>query len=100
MNIPLAMKIEKALNFDEGYLMMLQLYHDIEMHKQKISREKPNLKLLRPVLFWDTDINKIDWQKERNSVIRRVHERGNELEKREIERFYGWEAVNKLLDIS
>ena len=30
MNISLAMKIEKSLSMEEGYLMILQVYYDIE----------------------------------------------------------------------
>jgi hypothetical protein len=45
-------------------------------------------------LFWDTDINNIDWQKQYKAVIRRVFERGNEKEKSEITRFYGLQKVN------
>jgi len=49
----------------------------------------PDLSLLRPVLFWDTKMGKIDWHKQRKAVIKRVFERGNEIEKNEIIRFYG-----------
>lgn len=35
MNIPLALKIEKALGMEEGYLMVLQVYYDIEQAKKK-----------------------------------------------------------------
>lgn len=35
----------------------------------------PNLSLLRKSLFWDTDINKIDWKKQYKAVIQRVFER-------------------------
>jgi hypothetical protein len=45
------------------------------------------------VLFWDTDITKIDWQKQSAAVILRIFERGNDIEKEEIKRFY---KVNSL----
>ena len=35
-----------------------------------------------------TDISKINWIKEKESVIKRILERGNNLEKEEINRFY------------
>lgn len=97
MNIALALKIEQALNMEEGYLMLLQLYYDIEEEKRKQNTEQPDLLKLRPVLFWDTKMEKIDWKKQKKSVIKRVFERGNEIEKKEITRFYGKEMVNEII---
>lgn len=99
MNVPLSLKIENALGFAEGYLMMLQLYYDIKEVKRKQSEyNKPDLSKLRPVLFWDTLIDKIDWQKHKRAVIERVFERGEEGEKAEIIRFYGQEEVDRILN--
>lgn len=88
MNIPLAMKIEEKLGLEEGFLMTLQIYHEIEIEKQKVKTNTPDLTKLRQTLFWDTDIQKINWQKQRKAVMERVIERGNELEKNEIIKFY------------
>lgn len=89
MNIPLALKIEKQLGFDEGSLMWLQLFYDIKQEKHKQNQMmRPNLTKLRPVLFWDTKIELIDWIEQKKAVTERVLERGNEEEKKEIERFY------------
>lgn len=93
----LALKIEKTLGFDEGFLMMLQVYFDIEVEKKKQIQNKPNLKLIRPVLFWDTKFENIDWIKQKKAVIKRVFERGNEDEKNEIKRFYGEATVKKIM---
>lgn len=93
----LALKIEKELGFDEGFLMMLQVYFDIEVEKKKQIQNTPNLKLIRPVLFWDTKFENIDWIKQKKVVIKRVFERGNEDEKNEIKRYYGEATVNKNL---
>ena len=57
----------------------------------------PNLALIRKALFWDTDINKIDWNKQYKAVIQRVFGRGNAEEKLEIKRFYGDDVVEKTL---
>lgn len=98
MNIPLAMKIENSLSLEEGYLMTLQVYYDIEQQKKKLNRnktaQKPDLSKIRKILFWDTDMSKIDWQKQRKAVIQRIFERGNEIEREEIIRFYGSDAIN------
>lgn len=93
----LALKIEKTLGFDEGFLMMLQVYFDIEVEKKKQIQNKPNLKLIRPVLFWDTKFENIDWIKQKKAVIKRVFERGNEDERNEIKRYYGEVAVKKIM---
>jgi plasmid maintenance system antidote protein VapI len=102
MNTPLAMKIEKLLSIEEGYFMVLQVYYDIEQQKKKedqeLKNEHPDLGQLRSVLFWDTDIKKIDWHKQKKAVIKRVFERGNEAEKKEIIRFYGSETVNAIIN--
>jgi addiction module HigA family antidote len=94
----LALKIEKELGFDEGFLMMLQVYFDIEVEKKKQIQNTPNLKLIRPVLFWDTKFENIDWIKQKKVVIKRVFERGNEVEKKEIKRYYGEATVNIILE--
>ncbi len=89
MNVGLALKIEKALGLEEGLLMVLQTWYDIEQEKKKqTGSATPNLSLLRPALFWDTDINRIDWIAQKEAVIKRVMERGLESEKAEIQRFY------------
>ncbi len=87
MNTPLSLKIEKALNIEEGYFMTLQVFYEIEKEKRK-KLQKPDISKLRTVLFWDTNIESIDWLKNKKAVLQRVSERGNEIEKNEIEKFY------------
>ena len=98
MNTALALKIEKALGLEEGYFMILQMYYDIEMEKRKRHSEQPDLTKLRPVLFWDTKMETINWTKQKRAVIKRVFERGNTLEKEEIIRFYGEKTINDILN--
>ena len=88
MNPSLALKIESMLGWEEGFLMCLQALFDMRAIAQSKSSERPNLSLIRPVLFWDTDIEKINWQKSKASILKRVRERGNEREKNELHRFY------------
>ncbi len=98
MNTRLALKIEKALNLEEGYLMIMQVYYDIEIEKQKLQKAlQPDISKLRPVLFWDTRQEKIDWQKQKRAVIQRTFERGNDQEKEEIIRFYGKNETDRIL---
>lgn len=96
MNTNLALKIESALEIEEGYFMTLQLYYDIKEIKRRQYRLHPDFTKLRRVLFWDTKMENIDWKKQKNAVIKRVFERGNEIEKKEIVQFYGRENVNLL----
>lgn len=99
MNTALSLKIEQALGMEEGYLMMLQVYYDIEEEKRRQNTEHPDFTKLRSILFWDTKMEKIDWDKQKKAVIKRVFERGNEIEKKEIIRFYGKEVVNEILKL-
>lgn len=86
----LSIKIGSALGYDEGFLLALQAYYNVAKHKNKeASRSVTGIPKIRKMLFWDTDFDKIDWGRYRNSVIQRVLERGNEAEKEEIIRFYG-----------
>lgn len=95
INPSISLKIEKSLNFEEGYFMVLQAYYDIKIEKLK-DKSSPNINKLRPILFWDTDINSINWINQKVSVIKRVLERGDSSEIAEITRFYGIEDVNKV----
>jgi plasmid maintenance system antidote protein VapI len=98
MNTNLALKIEKALGIDEGYFMTLQVFFDIKELKKKQYKLHPDISKLRRVLFWDTKMESIDWEMQKNAVIKRVFERGNEIEKKEIIRFYGQENVKDILN--
>lgn len=99
MNPALSLKIEQALGLEDGFFMVLQAYNDIAQEKRKLSENnRPNLSVFRSVVFWDTDLNRIDWEKNRTSVIRRVFERGNEQEIKEIIHFFGKEVVLKCLE--
>lgn len=48
---------------------------------------------LRKSLFWDTDIEKIDWEVHKREVISRTIMYGNLNEWREIKRFYGLDII-------
>lgn len=98
MNTGIAMKIERALGLEEGYFMTLQVFYDIKEAKQKQNLNHPDLTKLRPVLFWDTKMELINWEIQKKAVINRVFSRGNITEKNEIIRFYGTKIVNEILN--
>ncbi len=91
----LALKIERELGLEEGTLVILQAYYDIQRIKEKEIKSTPNLHILTKALFWDTDIDHIDWERQYRAVIQRVFERGNDEDKSEIIRFYGTEKVKQ-----
>ncbi len=98
MNTTLALKIEKSLGLEEGFLMVLQVYYEIEQEKRKQNTPQPDFTKFCSALFWDTRIEQIDWHKQKKAVIKRVFERGNDIEKQEIIRFYGKTIVSEILD--
>jgi hypothetical protein len=98
MNLQLSLKIEHALNMPEGFLMTLQVHHSIRILKNADQSNKcPDLSIIRKALFWDTDIQKINWEQQKKAVIKRIFERGNDQEKTEIIRFYGKVTVSKII---
>lgn len=84
----LSIKTDDFLHLDEGFILTLQAFYEIKKLKEELNIQKPDLTKIRPVLFWDTDMTQINWQKQKESVLKRVMERGNIQEKEEINRFY------------
>lgn len=100
INTPLALKIERELELEEGTLVLLQAFYEIQKAKEQETRPTPDLSVLNKALFWDTDINKIDWDRQYRAVIQRVFERGSEADKEEITHFYGTDKINQALEES
>ena len=95
LNLPLSLKIEHALELEEGSLMILQLFFDIKLEKLRTQGSGP---VLRQNLFWDVDMSKMHWEDRYHFVITRVYERGDQTERDEVDHFYGLEKVNKVLE--
>lgn len=98
MNTDLSLKIEEKLGFDEGFLMTLQVFHDIKQAK-KDPNYKPDLSKFRKGVFWDTTFDRIDWRLMKNSIVQRIFSYGSEIEQEEIRRFYGSDEVDRVLSI-
>ena len=64
------------------------------MEKEVKNNKMPELDR---VLFWDTDMDKLDWQKAYKAVIARIVERGDQQEMDETVRFYGYKKVIKAI---
>ena len=90
INPNLSIKLGMELGLDNDYFMLLQASYDVKLAQKAFpQQETPNLNKIRKALFWDTDFSKIDWLKSRKAIIKRVFERGNEEEIKEIIGFYG-----------
>ncbi len=98
MNVELSLKIEEILYLDQGFLMSLQVFYDIKQSKIDV-KYKPDLSVMRPVTFWDTTIEKIDWKQMKIGVIKRVFSYGTIIEHEEISRFYGKKEVERVKKI-
>lgn len=100
ITIALSIKLDQILGLEEGTMFLLQAYYEIQKEKDKISlSNKPDLSIIRRILFWDTDFDNINWQKQYQAVVKRVMERGNDDEKNEIIRFYGKQKVNEVKNL-
>lgn len=91
----LSIKLSKKFNVAQDYFMLLQASYEVNTLAAKIStRHKPKLDKFRPALFWDTDINQIDWEKQKRAIIKRILERGNSQEITELIKFYGKQEIS------
>lgn len=101
INPNLSIKLGTELGVANDYFMILQASYDVKkVQIENLNQETPNLKNIRKILFWDTNFNKIDWNKNRKAVIKRIFERGNNKEINEIIKFYGKVTIkNELVNI-
>ena len=91
----MALKIEQAFGYEEGFLLTLQAFHEIAAYKNRMASDSvKGIPHIRRSLFWDTEFDKINWGRYKDTVIARVLERGNDAEKTEIARFYGIDLSN------
>ena len=91
--------IEKALQIEiHGFFMKIQCNHEIYEYAMAEERKiHPDLTKLSHGLFWDTRIEKINWNQNKEWVIQRTFEYGNPEEITEIIRFYGAKIVKEIL---
>ena len=99
INPALSIKLGEKPDVNAEYFMLLHACYDVEKKKQDLlnNQAKPNVAIFQKSLFWDTNIDKIDWQRQKRAVIRRVFERGTEAEIKEIISFYGEKTVVETL---
>jgi len=92
INPKLSIKLSKEFKTDKDYFMLLQASYDVRKTAESEKKDIPNI---RKIVFWDTNFNKIDWNKNRKAVIKRILERGNKKEINEIISFYGRKTISK-----
>jgi addiction module HigA family antidote len=99
INANLSVKLAGYFQIDPLFYMQLQAAFEVQqiLKRQQLANQTPNLSIIRKVLFWDTNFDKIDWIAKKTAVIKRVFERGNEEEIQEIIRFYGKGIVEKTI---
>lgn len=97
INPKLSIKLSKQFNVDDDYFMLLQSSYDVKKAAESEINRTPNLKNIRKALFWDTNIDEINWEKNKKAVIKRILERGNKSEINEIISFYGKETISQVV---
>jgi addiction module HigA family antidote len=91
--VDLSLRIDHALGYSEGTFAELQTYFDIKKAKIKMSEYHPDLDKIRPIVFWDTDLNNINFEIQKKGIIERILERGDQQEKEVIFDFYGEKII-------
>ena len=99
ITVEASLNLEKALCIGiKGFFYRIQANHDIyTCLKEQTMNNRPNIGYYRKAVFWDTEIEKLDWDKNRQWIIRRVFEYGGEDEILETIRFYGKDVVKEVL---
>lgn len=99
INPKLSIKLAKEFGVADDYFMQLQASYLVTAELQKVLKKNtPNLEKIRKIVFWDTDFNLLDWEKQKSAIIKRIFERGNESEIKEIIAFYGLSIVKQTIE--
>ncbi len=90
MNPKLSLKIEYELGLEKGLLTILQAFYDLKLAEEELRKEnvKPDFSRFKKSLFWDTNVETIDWLRQKTSVMNRVEEYGSAAEKAYFNEFY------------
>jgi plasmid maintenance system antidote protein VapI len=97
----LSFKIDDALQLEQGTMLFMQTFYEIAEYNRQQELSGPKLSdQLRPGLFWDTDMEHIDWKLQSSAIIRRVYERGNTEEQQAVQAYYGNKLIQKALNLT
>ena len=93
----MSIKLEKALVIPHtGYFYIIQANHDVYLVEKQLQTH-PIANTFRKELFWDTDKSGLDWVSNRQWIIQRVFEYGNDKEILATIEFYGKATTLKTL---
>lgn len=96
VNPKLSIKLGAFFRVSDDYFMLLQAAYEVRQALFKHRKDAPPIaSKLRKSLFWDTNIETIDWEKHKRAIIQRVFERGTQREIEELIKFYGMDEVRK-----
>lgn len=88
LTISQSLKLDKALHFENGFFAVIQAYYQVKQLLTTNRNARP-IPVIRPCVFWDIDINTLDWNQHKVFILSRVHERGNHAEIEATNQFYG-----------
>ena len=81
------------------FFYQIQTNYEIFVATSHLSEQsQPDKSKYRKALFWDTDFDTLDWQRNSEWIIQRVFEYGNESEIKETILFYGKKRIADVLD--
>ena len=85
----LSFRLDKEFGFEDGFFMLVQAYYKIRIHTLK-AQSIPHrvIPSIRRIVFWDIDMDSLDWQANKAFIIQRVLERGNENEIQQVKAYY------------
>jgi len=95
INPNLSIKLSKVFKTELDYFMLLQSSYDVKTIAESELKSIPNINNIRRILFWDTNFDNIDWNKNKKAIIKRILERGNKTEINEMISFYGRKTIAK-----
>lgn len=84
----LCVKLDSILHFDKGFFAVIQTYYELGKIEEETNPPRGKVPVIRPVVFWDIDPDKLNWNSNKQFIIKRVNERGNESEIDAVRRYY------------
>lgn len=95
INPTLSIRLGRFFEIGEDYFSLLQTYYVL---KQEQKKQIKHLNLnLSSSLFWDVNLEDIDYERNKSFVIIRVFERGKKKEIQKVIDLYGKEQVSQIL---
>lgn len=84
-------RIEDILGYEVDFLRNLrnlQLESRVEDEKNKKLIDGKRVPSIRKCVFWDINIDSLDWSRHRKFIIARINRYGNDQEKKSVTSFY------------